>query len=131
MVKRNVFLAFCGVTALVLALAGCDKLPSSARPKNASSLLLSVPAPEGFSSQFTLVIDLKYRVASGSEVFSGSVSLSQLGSTAGPINIPLPHDGQWLVSAEWVNFVGNIPFYIGADVATVAGNTPFTLRMGT
>jgi hypothetical protein len=92
--------------------------------------VLSVPAPEGVSSKFTLISPvLYYRAASGTEVFSGSVSYATLGNLYGPVNIDLPHDGQWLISAEW--FVNNNPAYIGADLVTVAGNTPYSLSLGT
>ncbi|HVZ79193.1 MAG TPA: hypothetical protein VHE12_00175 [bacterium] len=126
MVKKT-FLTF--AAALVLTLVGCNQLPSSARPNNASGLTLSVPAPEGISSKFTLLTPvLLYRVVSASEVFSGSVSYSQLASLNGPLNLNLPHDGRWLISAEWL--LNGLPAQIGAGVVTVSGNTPFALEMG-
>ena len=127
MVKKKSFAGL--VFALSLMLGGCGQLPSTARSTNASGLILSVPVPETITPKFTLItVDILYRAASGSEVYSGSASIAQLQSTAGPINIDLPHDGQWLVSAEWL--VNGTPAYIGADMAHVSGATPFSLEPG-
>lgn len=127
MVKKT-FLAV--TAALTLAMTGCGQLPSTARPNNASGLVLSVPAPEGVSAKFTLINPtLLYRMSSGADVISGSTPLSVVGGIAVTLNIDLPHDGQWLASAEWV--VNGNPAYIGADLATVSGNTPFSLSLGT
>jgi len=130
MVKKNRLAVYGGVFILGLTLTSCNQLPPTARSVNGSGLSLSVPVPEGVSAKFTLLTPvLQYRVASGAEVFNGSVSLSQIQSIAGPLNINLPHDGPWLVSAEWL--VNGIPADIGADVATVTGNTAFSLNLGT
>jgi hypothetical protein len=130
MVKRKILLPILGAAFLLLAYAGCNNAPQPTHPLNGSGLILSATAPGGISGKFTLAVALEYRIASGSEVLSGSVSLNQLQSTAGPLNIPLPHDGQWLVSAEWIN-LGTTPLDIGADQATIVGSTPFNLELGT
>jgi hypothetical protein len=129
MVKLKGYLAaVCGAVFLA-ALTGCDKLPSSVRPLNAPGLTLTAPAPEtGVSAQFTLALTFDYRISSGSEAVTGSLTQSQIGGVNGPFSVALPHDGTWLVSGEWLN--AGAPFLIGADQAAVQGPTTFTLEMG-
>jgi len=126
-VRKTLWTAFLAV--LPLLGTGCGQVPTTARPLNAPGLVLSVPAPEKITPNFTLIqVMFHYRAASGPDVFSGSVSLNQLPSINGPVNIDLPHDGQWLVSAELTT--ATTPLYIGADLATVSGTTTFPLELG-
>ena len=127
MVKAKLPLSL-GLALLLAAMAGCGKAP--VRPLEGNSLQLSVARPNlTYSPQFTLALTLKYHVVSGSDVITGLVDLTQMQSINGPVHIPLPHGGRWLVSAEWIN-LGTTPLYIGADEVDVHGATPLVLAMG-
>ena len=130
MVRTTKLLGVFAAILLALIPGGCGQLPSTARPLNGAGLTLLVPRPEtNPSSQFNLGAVFKYRVSSGSDAVTGSVDLTALGGITGTINIPLPYDGHWLVSGEWVN-LGVTPLFIGADLAQVQGSTPFDLELG-
>jgi hypothetical protein len=122
------------VTAGALVFQGCDKNLSPLRSDSGAKLVLTVPKPpapkDGISASFTLYALFKYRISSGGESVSGELDLNDIGNT-GSINIPLPHNGKWLVAAEWIyNSDGTYPIYIGTDEADVQGTTVFTLNMG-
>lgn len=117
------------VFGLILMMGGCNN-SAPVHPLDGPSLLLTVPGSAGgFSAKFTLVLGLEYRAVSGPDEVKGSLNMSQIQSLAGPIKVPLPHGGKWLVSAEWIN-ANILPFYIGADEVDVQGATDFNLRMG-
>lgn len=72
---------------------------------------------------------LYYRIASGTDVIKGVVDFNFSGANFGNISVPLPHNGTWLVSAEWVDYY-NGPSFVGADLVNVAGSTNFNLQLG-
>lgn len=112
---------------------GCNN-SAPVLPRDGAGLVLSAPHPKdgGVTPSFTLYGFFKYRITSGVEVVSGSIDLSAFQTFGDTVSIPLPHNGKWLISAEWILNTGttNFPAYIGADEVDVQGATAFSLEMG-
>jgi hypothetical protein len=139
MVKNMKKISALFVLGILLVINGCNQANPPAYPNNGSALTLSFPVPpkptpsaskRGVSAKDVglSVGILRYRIASGTEVVTGAVNVNY-GVAVGTISIPLPHNGTWLVSAEWFDN-GSYPRFIGADQVDVAGATQFTLLMG-
>lgn len=135
---------------ILLVVNGCNQSPAPAYPKDMSSLMLNFPVPSAEDAKaavaranaqggvqargvqardvYLVYGTLKYRISSGTEVVSGAISVDY-GTPVGTVAIPLPHNGTWLVSAEWFDY-GYYPRFVGADQVEVAGTTQATLAMG-
>ncbi|HVZ81286.1 MAG TPA: hypothetical protein VHE12_10910 [bacterium] len=143
MVKKILFPIGLLVLGGLLVLTGCNQANPPVTPRDSASLVIAFPVPKTVSpalknrsrsgvpspkSALPLSYGtFEYNISAGSEAVTGFVDISY-GVTMGTVSIPLPHNGTWLVSAEWLEY-GN-PRFIGADQAVVNGTTNLNLQMG-
>jgi hypothetical protein len=142
MVRKTLIPVGLFILGALLSFAGCNQAPAPAYPKDGSTLSLSFPVPKASTKTLkgarprgvkASEVDLsngvfEYKISAGSEAVTGSISISS-SVTMGTVNIPLPHNGTWLVSAEWLDY-GSYAHFVGADQVVIYGLTNMVLPMG-
>jgi hypothetical protein len=130
MVRYRTFLFALFAAVLLAPSTGCDKAGAPMHPLNGPRLVLSTPP--GLDPSFTLALQFKYRATSGGEAISGEFDLADFDPGVDVVNIPLPSDGRWMVSGEYLNNIGVsiVPLAIGVGEVEVQGPTTFALPMG-
>lgn len=143
MVKKAIFPVGLFILGALASFTGCNQAPAPAYPKDGAALTISFPIPNASSKAASKLLHrnvkansavnltnglFEYRISTGSESISGSVTISS-SVTIGTVSIPLPHNGTWLVSAEWFDY-GTYPHLLGADQVEVYGLTNMLLEMG-